>query len=74
MIPLVYLFRYGAGVTREVGKDLAFWKSKKVAVFADPNLALLSDPDSPVQVVLQSISDAGVDYELFRFLFFCSEQ
>eukprot|EP01127_Copromyxa_protea_P019623 TRINITY_DN6416_c0_g1_i1.p1 TRINITY_DN6416_c0_g1~~TRINITY_DN6416_c0_g1_i1.p1 ORF type:complete len:491 (+),score=93.79 TRINITY_DN6416_c0_g1_i1:15-1487(+) len=56
--------RYGKGVTREVGYDLRELNATKVAVFADPNIAKQPD-NSPVNVVLQALHDAGLAYEVF---------
>src|SRR5262245_8336871 len=53
--------RFGAGVTREVGMDLADLGIRRALVVADPVLARLA----PVQAVLQSLHDNGVAAVLF---------
>src|SRR5499433_472809 len=53
--------RFGRGVTREVGMDLAEMKAQKVMVLTDSRLAKLQ----PVETVLQSLRDNGVTYALF---------
>lgn len=53
--------RFGAGVTREVGMDLADLGARRVLVVTDPNLVA----GSPVQTVLQALSDAKVEAVLF---------
>ncbi|MGE0405281.1 MAG: hydroxyacid-oxoacid transhydrogenase [Candidatus Korobacteraceae bacterium] len=53
--------RFGAGVTREVGMDLADWGIRKVMVVTDPVLSKLP----PVQVTLQSLDDAKISYVLY---------
>ena len=53
--------RFGSGVTREVGMDLADHKVRRAMVLTDPNLSRLA----PVQTVLQSLEDEGVEYELY---------
>lgn len=53
--------RYGPGVTREVGMDLADMGVKHVMVLSDPNVARLA----PVAIVLESLDDQNVDYTLF---------
>jgi len=47
--------RFGRGVTREIGMDLAEMNAKRVMVLTDPNLAKLS----PVATVLESLRDQG---------------
>jgi hydroxyacid-oxoacid transhydrogenase len=49
--------RYGPGVTREVGMDLADLDVRRVMVVADPNLAKLP----PVAAVLESLEAEGAD-------------
>jgi len=44
--------RYGAGVTREVGMDLAEMRAERVMVLTDPHLARLP----PVATVLELLS------------------
>ncbi len=53
--------RFGRGVTREIGMDLAEMKAKRVMVLTDPNLARLA----PVATVLESLRDNRVSYALF---------
>ena len=53
--------RYGPGVTREVGMDLADMGVKHVMVLTDPQLAELA----PVSTVLESLDDEKVSYALF---------
>jgi len=49
--------RFGAGVTREVGLDLAELKIRKALVVTDSKLARLA----PVQTVLASLDAAGIE-------------
>jgi len=53
--------RFGPGVTREVGMDLADLGARKVLVITDP---ALSD-STPVQTVLESLDGAGVRFVLY---------
>jgi hydroxyacid-oxoacid transhydrogenase len=53
--------RFGPGVTREVGLDLADLGARKVLVITDP---VLSDMP-PVQTVLESLEGAGVNFVLY---------
>jgi hydroxyacid-oxoacid transhydrogenase len=53
--------RFGAGVTREVGLDLAELGARRVLVLTDPVVAKLP----PVATALESLERAGVDYALF---------
>jgi hydroxyacid-oxoacid transhydrogenase len=53
--------RFGPGVTREVGMDLADLGARKVLVITDP---VLSDM-TPVQTVLESLDGAGVRFVLY---------
>ncbi|KAL7006139.1 hypothetical protein EMMF5_004260 [Cystobasidiomycetes sp. EMM_F5] len=53
--------RYGDGVTREVGMDLANQKATKVAVFTDKTIAKLL----PMKASIQSLEENGVKYEIF---------
>lgn len=53
--------RFGPGVTREVGLDLADLGARKVLVITDP---ALSD-STPVQTVLESLDGAGVRFVLY---------
>ena len=53
--------RFGPGVTREVGMDLAELKVKRVMVVTDPTLAKLA----PVSTVLESLESERIQFELF---------
>src|SRR5512139_3650312 len=53
--------RFGPGVTREVGMDLAELKVKRAMVVTDPTLAKLA----PVATVLESLESEGIQFELF---------
>ena len=53
--------RFGPGVTREVGMDLADLGVRKVLVITDPVLARMA----PVQTVLESLDSAGVAFMLY---------
>lgn len=53
--------RFGTGVTREVGMDLADMGVRRAMVVADENLAKLP----PVATVLESLSAEGVEFSLF---------
>ena len=53
--------RFGQGVTREVGMDLADWGAKRAMVVTDPNVATLS----PVATVLESLEGEGIEFALF---------
>ncbi len=53
--------RYGPGVTKEIGMDLADMGVKQVMVCTDPQLAKLE----PVATVLKSLDDEKVGYALF---------
>ena len=53
--------RFGAGVTREVGMDLADLGLKRVLVLIDPNLRALS----PVTVAIESIEREKIEYSVF---------
>ena len=53
--------RFGKGVTREVGMDLADMGAKNVLVVTDPVLRLLP----PVHTVLQSLDAAKLRYAIF---------
>ncbi|MCC6860232.1 MAG: iron-containing alcohol dehydrogenase, partial [Bryobacterales bacterium] len=48
--------RFGPGVTREVGLDLADLGARRVLVLTDPNLRRLR----PVECVLESLAGAGI--------------
>lgn len=53
--------RFGPGVSREVGMDLVELGVRRALVVTDRNLA----PRAPVQGVLESLRDAGVESVLF---------
>ncbi len=53
--------RFGAGVTREVGMDLAELGSHNVLVITDPVLRRLR----PVEVVLESLEENGVPFTVY---------
>ena len=53
--------RFGRGVTREIGMDLAEMQVQKVMVLTDPRLAKLQ----PVDTVLQSLRDNRINHALF---------
>ena len=53
--------RFGPGVTREVGMDLAEMNVQKVMVLTDSRLAKLK----PVDTVLQSLRDNRITFSLF---------
>lgn len=53
--------RFGPGVTREVGAELAELRSRKVLVLTDPFLARLR----PVTTVLQSLEDSRIPFDLY---------
>ena len=53
--------RFGPGVTREVGMDLAELKARRVMVVTDSNLARLA----PVATVLESLESEKIQFELF---------
>ena len=53
--------RFGFGVTREAGADLADLGLKHALVFTDPHVAKLP----PVAVLLQSLDDNGIRYTLY---------
>ena len=53
--------RFGPGVTREIGMDLADMDLKRVMVLTDPNLSRLS----PVATVLESLTHSKIEFVLF---------
>jgi hydroxyacid-oxoacid transhydrogenase len=53
--------RFGRGVTREVGMDLAEMKARRVMVLTDPTLAKLQ----PVATVVESLRDNGISFTVF---------
>src|SRR4051812_15329760 len=53
--------RFGKGVTREIGMDLAEMNAKRVMVLTDPNLAKLA----PVETVLESLRENRIWFKLF---------
>ena len=53
--------RFGAGVTREVGMDLADLGLRKALVITDPVLARLA----PVETVKESLERSGIQFDLY---------
>ncbi|MCA8996813.1 MAG: iron-containing alcohol dehydrogenase [Planctomycetaceae bacterium] len=53
--------KYGVGATREVGEDLVDRGAKRVLLVVDPGVADLY----PGQTALESLKNAGLDYDLF---------
>lgn len=53
--------RFGPGVTKEVGMDVADMGLKRVLVFTDANLVNLH----PVQTVIESLKSEGVEFDVF---------
>jgi hydroxyacid-oxoacid transhydrogenase len=53
--------RFGPGVTREIGMDLADLGIRRVLLVTDPVMAELA----PVQTVRQALEDERIEYELF---------
>jgi len=53
--------RFGPGVTREVGMDLAELNARRVMVVTDPRMAKLA----PVATVLESLEREKIQFELF---------
>jgi hydroxyacid-oxoacid transhydrogenase len=53
--------RFGAGVTREVGMDLADLGARRALVITDPRLAAMR----PVAIVMESLRDSGVPATLY---------
>ncbi|MBX3011373.1 MAG: iron-containing alcohol dehydrogenase [Caldilineaceae bacterium] len=53
--------KYGPGVTREIGYDMAALGAKRVMVVTDPTLAQLE----PVAVVLTALRNEGIDAVLY---------
>jgi hydroxyacid-oxoacid transhydrogenase len=53
--------RFGAGVTREVGMDLADLGVRNALVITDPGVARMA----PVATVLESLESAGVSFTLY---------
>src|SRR5436309_15241155 len=53
--------RFGWGVTREVGMDLAEGKLRRALVITDPTLRSLA----PVATVLESLEQNGIKYRVY---------
>lgn len=53
--------KYGPGVTREIGNDMAALGAKRVMVVTDPRVAKLE----PVAVVLEALRKEGIDAALY---------
>ncbi len=54
--------RFGAGVTREVGMDLADLGVRSALVITDPGVARMA----PVATVLESLESAGINFTLYN--------
>lgn len=53
--------RYGAGITREIGMDLADWKLGRALVITDPWMRRMK----PVAAVLESLESNGIAFTVF---------
>lgn len=53
--------RFGPGITREVGMDLADMDAKRVLILTDPNIKNLP----PVETVLESLKKEQIEFYLF---------
>lgn len=53
--------RYGKGVTKEIGMDMANMKAKRVCVMTDPNLINMG----PMNTTLNSLAKNKIDYDVF---------
>lgn len=53
--------RYGPGVTKEIGMDLKNFRTKKVLLVTDSNIASLP----PIATVLESFHKNGIGYDVF---------
>jgi hydroxyacid-oxoacid transhydrogenase len=53
--------RFGAGITREVGMDLADWNCRRALVMTDPWMRAMA----PVATVLESLEANGIAYTLY---------
>jgi hydroxyacid-oxoacid transhydrogenase len=53
--------KYGPGVTREIGHDMAHFGARRVMVVTDPQVARLE----PVAVALEALRGAGIDAVLY---------
>src|SRR5688500_18027569 len=53
--------RFGAGVTLEIGSDLADWGIRRVGVITDPRIAKLL----PMQRALESLEKHGIEFTIF---------
>lgn len=63
--------RFGSGVTREIGADVASSGARRVLLFTDPNLAALG-PRGPVARALDSLASAGFTPSSGRLSVFAS--
>lgn len=55
--------RFGPGVTREVGQDVANLKAKRVLVVTDKNIAAI--PDGPMERVAASLKRSSVNFRVY---------
>lgn len=53
--------RYGKGVTKEIGMDMANMKAKYVCVMTDPNLVNMG----PINTTLNSLTKNNIQFEVF---------
>jgi hydroxyacid-oxoacid transhydrogenase len=53
--------KYGPGVTREIGHDMAQWQARRVMVVTDPDMA----KHDVVLLVLEALRGTGIDAVLF---------
>lgn len=53
--------RYGPGVTREIGMDVANYGAKNALIVTDPNVAALP----PMRTVMDSLTKSGVKFEVY---------
>lgn len=53
--------RFGRGVTREAGEDLTSWGVRRAMVLTDARIRQLA----PVSTLLESLEDAGIDFEIY---------
>lgn len=58
---LTLIYRFGEGVTREVGMDFANQKARKVGVFTDGTVGKLL----PMQMAIESLEANNISYEIY---------